>query len=113
MDFKKIKKKIFISIIFGLIIFAGLSIYSDFNKILRIIFIFDYKYLHFIFMLAPLNYCFRYIKWNYYLKKINIRIGSKDNMLIFASALAMTVTPGKIGELLKSYLLKEEYNIWV
>lgn len=111
MDFNKIKKKIFISIIFGLIIFAGLSIYSDFNKILGILFIFDYKYLPLILILAPLNYCFRYIKWNYYLKKVNICLNSKDNILFFTSALAMTVTPGKVGELLKSYLLKAKFNI--
>ena len=111
MDFKKLKKNIFISIIFGLIIFAGLSIYSDFTKITKIFLTFNYKYIPLILILAPLNYCFRYIKWNYYLKKVNIRISSKDNMLIFASALAMTVTPGKIGELLKSYLLKERNNI--
>jgi len=111
VDFKNLKKKIFISIIVGIIIFAGLSIYSDFTKITKIFLTFNYKYIPLILILAPLNYCFRYIKWNYYLKKINICINSKDNMLIFASALAMTVTPGKIGELLKSYLLKERNNI--
>jgi len=111
VDFKKLKKKIFISIIFGLIIFAGLSIYSDFNKITKIFLNFNYKYIPIILMLTPINLYFRYIKWNYYLKKVNICISRKDNMLIFASALAMTVTPGKIGELLKSYLIKERYNI--
>jgi len=111
VDFKKLKKKIFISVIFGLIIFAGLSIYSDFNKITKIFLTFNYKYIPLILILAPLNYCFRYIKWNYYLKKVDIQINNKDNILIFASALAMTVTPGKIGELLKSYLLKEKNSI--
>jgi len=111
VDFKKLKKKILISIIIGIAIFATLSIYSDFNKITKIFLTFNYKYIPIILILAPLNYCFRYIKWNYYLKKVNICIKSKDNMLIFASTLAMTVTPGKIGELLKSYLLKEKYNI--
>lgn len=111
MDFKKLKKKIFISIIFGIIIFAGLSIYSDFSEITKIFLTFDYKYIPLILILAPLNYCFRYIKWNYYLKKVDVQINSKDNILIFASALAMTVTPGKIGELLKSYLLKERNSI--
>lgn len=111
MDFKKLKGKIFIYLILGFIIFVGLSIYSDFKKILGILSIFDYKYLPLILILAPLNYCFRYIKWNYYLKKVNIHIDRKDNILIFASALTMTVTPGKVGELLKSYLLKERNNI--
>jgi len=94
VDFKKLKKKIFISIIFGLIIFAGLSIYSDFIKITKIFLIFNYKYLSLILILAPLNYCFRYIKWNYYLKKVNIYINNKDNRLIFASALALVTSGG-------------------
>jgi len=77
----------------------------------KIFLTFNYKYIPLILILAPLNYCFRYIKWNYYLKKVDIQINNKDNILIFASALAMTVTPGKIGELLKSYLLKEKNSI--
>lgn len=111
MDFKKLKKKIFISIIFGIIIFAGLSIYSDFNKTTKVFLTFNYKYLPLILMLTPINLCLRYIKWNYYLRRINVHIKTKDNILIFAAALAMTVTPGKIGELLKSYLIKENHNI--
>jgi len=108
---KRIKKNVFFSLILGLIIFIGLSIYSDYKKIVGLLFIFDYKYLPLILILAPLNYCFRYIKWNYYLKKVNINIDKKDNILIFTSALTMTVTPGKVGELLKSYLIKERNNI--
>ncbi len=67
MDFKSIKKKIFISIIIGIAIFATLSIYSDFTKITKIFLIFDYKYLPLILILAPLNYFFRYIKWEQYI----------------------------------------------
>lgn len=111
MDFRDIKNKILISVIVGITIFTILSIYSDFYEISKIFFSFNYKYLPVILILAPLNYCFRYIKWNYYLKKVNIHINIIDNILIFVSALSMTVTPGKVGELLKSYLLKEKYNI--
>ena len=59
------------------------------------------------FSLAPLNYVFRYIKWNYYLKLAGLYPDAKMNRLIFLSGLSMAVTPGKIGELLKCYLLKE------
>jgi hypothetical protein len=69
VDFKNLKK-ILISIIISIAIFTTLSIYSDFAKITKIFLTFNYKYIPLILILAPLNYCFRYIKWNYYLKKL-------------------------------------------
>ena len=111
MDLKKLKKKVYISLIIGVGIFAGLSVFSDIDKLVKVFITFDFRYLPIILILAPLNYCFRFIKWNYYLNQIKIKVRMRDNILIFASGLSMTVTPGKIGELLKSYLLKEINNV--
>ena len=111
MDFKKLKRNIFIGFIIGLVSFVGLSIYSDFNRLIEVFSTFDYRYIPLILILAPLNYCFRFLKWSYYLKQIDVHIPFKDNLLIFLSGLSMTITPGKVGELLKSYLLKERANI--
>lgn len=111
MDFSQLKKKILISIIMGMTIFVGLSIYSDIDKLMKVFVAFDYRYLLIILILAPLNYFFRYIKWSYYLKKVDVNIDRRDNILIFASGLAMTVSPGKVGELLKAYLLKENNKV--
>lgn len=111
MDFRKLKKNIFIGVIIGIIVFAGMSIYSDFNQLIKVFTSFDYRYIPLILILAPLNYCFRFIKWSYYLKQIDVHVPLKDNLLIFLSGLSMTITPGKVGELLKSYLLKERVNV--
>ena len=43
----------------------------------------------------------------YYLKLLDIKISASDSKSIFFSGLAMSATPGKLGELLKSYLLKK------
>ena len=107
MDFSQIRKKLFISLILGIIVFVILGIYSDFNKIAESLKNFDFRYLPLILMLAPLNYFFRYIKWNYYLRLLNIKINTADNVKIFIAGLGMTVTPGKVGEFLKAYLIKE------
>ncbi len=71
----------------------------------------DYSYLPLILLLAPLNYCLRYVKWRYFLGKLDILIPERRNMIIFTAGLSMTLTPGKAGELLKSYLLWEDYQI--
>lgn len=111
MDLNKLKKGLLFSLVVGILVFAGLSIYSDIDKLIQVFSHFNYRYLPIILLLAPMNYVLRYVKWSYYLHLIDAKVRTKDSFLIFISGLCMTVTPGKIGELLKSYLLKEKANI--
>jgi glycosyltransferase 2 family protein len=42
---------------------------------------------------------------------MDILISLRDSILIFTSGLIMSISPGKVGELLKAYLIKEKYQI--
>ena len=106
--FSKYKKKILLSVIFGALIYLIFSIYADFDKLLISFGKFNWIWLPVILALSFCNYVFRFFKWHYYTKVINIQIPFKRSFLIFLSAFVMSVTPGKMGEVLKSYLLKEE-----
>ena len=108
-DYSKYIKSIILWGVIGIIITAAVMMFSDFFKVTAILKNMDLVYLPIIFALAPLNYFFRYIKWNYYLKQINLNLPPAISRSIFCSGLCMTITPGKVGELLKSYLIKE-YN---
>ena len=101
------KRPLFCGILVGLVVIAVLLIMGDFKEVIRVFLKFDIRYLPLVLILAPLNYIFRYIKWNYYLRLVGLQVEPKMNKLIFMSGLAMTVSPGKIGELIKCYLLKE------
>ena len=106
--FSKYKKKILLSVVFVAIIYLAFSIYADFDKLLISFGKFNWWWLPLILALSFGNYIFRFLKWQYYTKIINIEIPVKKSFLIFLSAFVMSVTPGKMGEVLKSYLLKEE-----
>jgi glycosyltransferase 2 family protein len=106
--FNKYKKKILISIAFGAIVYLAFSIYADFEKLLTAFGRFNWLWLPLILSLSFLNYVFRFFKWHYYINILDIKLSFKTSFLIFLSALTMSVTPGKLGEVLKSYLLKEE-----
>ena len=56
IDFKRLKKSMFISVIIAMLLFAGLSIYSDINQLRRVFVTFNYRYIPIILLLAPLNY---------------------------------------------------------
>lgn len=107
--FAKNKKKIIFSIILGAAVFLGLSIYANFNELLEAFALYNWLMFPLILALSLCNYIARFFKWEYYTKILNIKIERKMSFMIFLSSFVMSVTPGKIGEVFKSYLLKE-YN---
>lgn len=106
--FSKYKKKILTSVIFGALIFLAFSIYADFDNLLKAFEEFNWLYFPLIVMLTYGNFVIRFYKWEYYRKLLNIELKTKISFLIFMSTFVMSVTPGKMGELLKSYLVREE-----
>ncbi len=106
--FSKYKRKILISVAFGAIVFLAFSIYADFDELIKTFGEFKWIYFPLILVLSFGNYITRFYKWEYYRNLLNIRLTKKISFLIFMSTFVMSVTPGKMGELLKSYLVREE-----
>jgi len=104
---KKLKKKILISLAFGGLLYLGFTIYADFNQVAIVFEKFDWLLLPLLLVLSLLNYFTRFLKWDYYLSLLKVNVKKIDSLSIFMSGLIMSVTPGKMGELLKSYLVKE------
>lgn len=104
---KKIKKRLLISITFAALLYLGFTIYADFDQLILAFEKFNWKWLPVVIFLTFFNYLARFLKWQYYLNLLEIKIKTSDSLSIFFSGLIMSVTPGKMGELLKSYLVKE------
>ncbi len=108
MSLESLRNKLLLSLVFGLLVFFGLTVYADFGKIILAIGHFEWKYTPAILGFTFFNYCLRFVKWDYYLRQVGVRGLSKaDSFLAFFSGLSMVVTPGKLGEWVKCYLVKE------
>jgi uncharacterized protein (TIRG00374 family) len=61
--------------------------------------------------LAILNYTIRFLRWQLYLRwqRVDVPVGS--SAIVFGSGLSLAITPAKLGELIKSYLLREMHGI--
>jgi uncharacterized protein (TIRG00374 family) len=106
-----LRNRLLISLLFGLVVFAGLSIYADLSDVLHSLGDFNWALLPLILALTTGNYAFRFVKWEYYLRLIGVRgLSKRDSFLVFFSGLGMVITPGKLGEWLKSYLLREVHG---
>ena len=107
----KFKKSLLIGILGIIVIYAIILIAFDINIISEKIGDFDSQYLPIIIPLIPLTWGVLFLRWNLLLKNSDIDIPLKDNFMIFISGFALGVTPGKVGELIKSQLLKNKFNI--
>jgi uncharacterized protein (TIRG00374 family) len=52
-----------------------------------------------------------FIRWTLLLKNLNVSIPLKSNFVIFISSFALSATPGAVGEVVKSKLLKNKFNV--
>ena len=58
------------------------------------------------------NYILRFLKWEFYLAKLDIRgVKKVDSFLTFLSGFVLTVSPGKVGEVFKSLVLHDTYDV--
>jgi uncharacterized protein (TIRG00374 family) len=61
--------------------------------------------------LAFANYLVRFVRWQYYLRVLAIEVPVGESFLVFLSGFALTITPGKLGEAVKAFLLRESRGI--
>ncbi len=61
-----------------------------------------------VVLLTVWNYTLRWLRWNYYLRVLGVHgVSQVSSALVFFSGFAMGLTPGKSGEVTKSYWLRE------
>lgn len=103
---KKLRAKLFISIAIAAVIGVAFSIYANTDELKETIETFAYGILPLVLALSLVNYLVRFVRWQFYLKALKIDIPRGESFGVFMSSLAMSVTPGKMGEVVKSYFLK-------
>lgn len=108
---QKLGRKLLITIILAVVIYLLLGIYSNSNEQRESFADFEWQFLPIILLLAFFNYITRFSRWVFYCRKLCFSVEKGQNITIFGTGLLMTLTPGKSGELVKSYLLKESYSI--
>ena len=103
--------KILIVIIAIVVFYAIFLIYSDLNLVKDRLGEFKIEFLPHILTLVILGWFVAFYKWVLLLKQSNIEIPLLQNFHIFMSGYALSIVPGKVGELIKSQILKTKFNV--
>ncbi|MGM0599336.1 MAG: lysylphosphatidylglycerol synthase transmembrane domain-containing protein [Candidatus Rifleibacteriota bacterium] len=87
------------------------AMFSDYHKVSELLLAIDPTWLLLIITAVLFNYMLRFFKWCFFLKVVGVSIPLGQNLWIFFAAFTMVLSPGKIGELVKSFLLKARFDI--
>ncbi|MFN2115575.1 MAG: YbhN family protein [Anaerolineae bacterium] len=101
-----LRRRFMWSLIAALVIYILLIAYADVGTLRPVLRDFPWRWLPLILGLTLVNYAGRLIKWIWYLRLVGSPITAADAARVFGVGMTMVMTPGKAGELLKSYMVK-------
>lgn len=107
----KIDNRFLIVIVIVVGLYATFVIVSDVSTIIVKITQFQVEYIPAIISLVTATWFILFVRWHLLLKNSDLHIPKKDSFLIYLSGVALTIIPGKVGELVKSQLLKSKFGI--
>jgi len=93
------------------IVYIVLILYSDISKLQA-----TFSEIEINFLLIGIGFWFialipRLIRWHYFLKEIDNKIPFSANVLYYLVGLSLTIAPGRMGELVRSPLIKRDFGI--
>lgn len=101
-----------ILIVSGVIaLYAILMFASDIKLISEKLQNFQLEYVFIIIPIVTFSFFIRGFRWLLFLKYLKINIGIKNSFGIYFAGMAFGITPAKVGELIKSQILKNKYSI--
>lgn len=98
-------------IVAGVAVLAAFSVYADVRELGQRLRGFGWHAFAVAVLLALANYALRLVRWSLYLARANLAVPLRIRALVFLAGFALSITPGKLGELIKSYLLREGCGI--
>ncbi|MFW9913101.1 MAG: YbhN family protein [Candidatus Thorarchaeota archaeon] len=101
-------RKVVIFVFAAAILYLAILFFLKFDEIIAALAAIEWWWVLPVMMgLSFLNYIFRYIKWQYYLHRIDVHLSHTDSFSIFLAGFTLTTSPGKIGEAVKGYFIND------
>lgn len=108
---KRLLGRVLVGVAAGVAVYVGFSIWADARQVGTALGSFQWTAAVWALALAAANYLVRFVRWQYYLKVLRVAVPAGESFLIFLGGFALTVTPGKLGEAVKAFLLRESRGV--
>jgi uncharacterized protein (TIRG00374 family) len=103
----KYRNRILIGLVLGFGVVAATMLLSDLNKLVEQAIAFPWLIMIPVLGLRVLNWVLRFFKWHYYLHIVGVKnLRVEDSAAVFVSGFVLSLSPGKVAEVLKSLVVK-------
>lgn len=92
-------------------LYAALALFFGWDEIRRELAEFPGWQLAGLAGLTLVNYGLRFWRWQVYLDALDAKIPFRESVGLYFSAYVMVITPGKIGEVFKAGILRENFQV--
>jgi uncharacterized protein (TIRG00374 family) len=94
----------------GVAVYVGFSIWANARQVAEALARFRWSLAALACLFAACNYLVRFGRWQYYLRVLGLPVAPRDSLLVFLAGFSLTVTPGKLGEAVKAFLLRSSHG---
>lgn len=95
--------RILAGVVLAVIVASALALFGDVRSLGAALEQFNWWILAPVVGLTLINYALRWVKWHVYLRIVGVpRFSHAESALAFLSAFSMSLTPGKVGEIIKA-----------
>ncbi|CAN5863339.1 lysylphosphatidylglycerol synthase transmembrane domain-containing protein [soil metagenome] len=103
----KLSRNFVLALGLGVAVYIVLAVLTGFDDLSEALAKFRWSLIPLILVLVFTSYIGRFVRWIYYLWILGVSVPFKENVAIFVAGLSMTISPGKLGEVLKSVFLRQ------
>ncbi len=103
----RLGRRLLVPLGLGVLVVIGLVLTASPRQLLDSFRRFDLRLLPFVLALSLVNYGLRFLRWEAYLRKLEVPLARGKSLAVFLVGFLLSVTPGKAGELGKGWLVRE------
>jgi uncharacterized protein (TIRG00374 family) len=95
----------------AILLYLGLASWSDPGQVVAVVRGFSLRAAAVVSGLVVLGLALRAVRWQLYTRILGLGIPAAPSIFAFVAGFAFTATPGKVGEVVKSFLLKRRFDV--
>lgn len=103
---RKYRRLMLIGLGLGLFVVVAIMLLSDVEQLLHYALAFPWWLMIPALALRAANWALRFVKWHFYLRLVGVRnLSAPDSAAVFLTGFPLAISPGKVAEILKSFIL--------
>ncbi len=106
-NIKMVERYTIVGILLGVVVFVAIALFGGVAPMAKLISSMNANTYAMAFICVFGGYLLRYVKWEYYLGLIGLKVKKSKSFVIYMSLYSMNITPGKIGRIISAYTLNK------